>query len=103
MPETTELLAYHTASRPLVCELDANPYCCEFWPLDQLDTYNHEYQVSTYAPGYFGFATSGAGEMFAISPAGAVVCLPFIGMEPAAAIQVAPTWAAFQGMLRGAA
>jgi hypothetical protein len=97
-----ELLAYHAAGKPLVCELDANPYLCEFWPQEDLAKYNVEYEVSLYAPGYFGFATSGGGEMFAVSPSGAVVCLPFIGMEPAVALLVAPSWAAFETMLRNA-
>ena len=97
-----ELLAYYAAGKPLVCELDANPYLCEFWPQEELLKYNVEYQVPLYAPGFFGFATSGGGEMFALSPSGAVVCLPFIGMEPAVALPVAPSWAAFEGLLRNA-
>ena len=103
MSASPELLAYYAANRPLVCELDANPYCCEFWPLEELDTYNHEYKVPEFAPGYFGFATSGGGEMFALTPTGAVVCLPFIVMEPSAAMHIASTWSAFEGMLRAAA
>ena len=97
-----ELLAYYAAGKPLVCELDTNPYLCEFWPQEELSKYNVEYEVPVYAPGYFGFATSGGGEMFALSPSGAVVCLPFIGMEPAVALSVAPSWAAFEDMLRNA-
>lgn len=99
---TQELLAYYAADKPLVCELDANPYLCAFWPQEELTQYNVEYEVPVYAPGYFGFATSGGGEMFALSPSGAVVCLPFIGMEPAVALLVAPSWASFEGMLRNA-
>ena len=97
-----ELLAYYAAGKPLVCEFDANPYLCEFWPQEKLSTYNVEYEVPLYAPGYFGFATSGGGEMFALSPLGAVVCLPFIGMKPTDALLVAPFWAAFEPMLRNA-
>ena len=97
-----ELLANYAAGKPLVCELDANPFLCEFWPQDALSNYNVEYEVPLYAPDYFGFATNGGGEMFALSPSGAVVCMPFIGMEPAVALPVAPSWAAFEGMLRSA-
>jgi hypothetical protein len=98
-----EFLAYYAAGKPLVCELDSSPYICELWPQEELSRYNVEYEVPLYAPGYFGFATSGGGEMFALSPAGAVVCLPFIGMEPTVALQlVAPSWAAFEAMLRNA-
>lgn len=97
-----DLLAYYAAGKPLICELNANPYLCEFWPQEELTKYNVEYEVPLYAPGYFGFATSGGGEMFALAPSGAVVCLPFIGMEPAVAMPVAPSWSAFEGMLRNA-
>lgn len=97
-----ELLAYYASGKPLVCELDADPYLCEFWPQEKLSEYNADYEVSHYAPGFFGFASSGGGEMFAISPAGEIVCLPFIGMEPTAAMPIAKTWSAFEGMLRNA-
>lgn len=99
---SAELLAYYAAGKPLVCELDANPYFCEFWPEAELSKYNNEYEVPLYAPGYFGFATSGGGEMFALSPSGGVVCLPFIGMEPAVALPVVPSWVAFEALLRNA-
>jgi hypothetical protein len=97
-----KLISYYSSGKPLVCELDADPYLCEFWPLGELATYNREYEVPRYAPGFFGFATSGGGEMFAISPSGAVVHLPFIGMAPSEAITLAPTWGAFEAQLRGA-
>jgi hypothetical protein len=99
---SSELLAYYSSGKSLVCELDENPYLCEFWPQEELTQYNQEYEVPIYAPGYFVFATSGGGEMFALSPEGAVVCLPFIGMEPSAALSVAPSWSAFEGKLRNA-
>jgi len=98
----SELLAYYATGESLVCELDEIPYFCEFWPEDELTKYNQEYEVPTYAPGYFGFATSGGGEMFAFSPEGKVVRLPFIGMEPNAALSIAPSWVAFVRMLRDA-
>ena len=94
--------AYLKAGKPMVCELDENPYCCEFWEQEELVRFNSEYQVPEYAPGFFGFATSGGGEMFAISPSGSVVCLPFIGMKPNAATLVAPNWPTFQALLRNA-
>jgi len=102
MSTPPELLNYHSSGKPLVCELDASPYMCEFWPLKELGVYNREYEVPRYAPGFFGFATSGGGEMFAVSPAGAVVYLPFIGMAPGVALTLAPTWGAFEAQLRSA-
>lgn len=97
-----ELLAYYASGKPLVCELEANPYRCEFWPLESLGQFNVEYEVPEYAPGFFGFASGGGGEMFALSPTGEIVCLPFIGIEPAVALPLAPSWAAFELMLRKA-
>lgn len=96
------LVEYHQSGKSLVCELEVNPYCCEFWALEDLEQFNREYQVPEYAAGYLGFATSGGGEMFAISPTGSIVCLPFIGMEPAAAMEVAPNWQSFELALRNA-
>jgi hypothetical protein len=98
----TELVSYYSSGKPLVCELDASPYICEFWPFSELTTYNLEYEVPKYAPGFFGFATSGGGEMFAIAPSGAVVHLPFIGMAPVEARTLAPSWRAFEAQLRSA-
>ena len=95
-----ELLTYYASGKPLVCKLEENPYFCEIWPLDELVQYNQDYEVLKFSPGYFGFATSGCGEMFALSPEGAVVCLPFIGMEPSAAIPIALSWSAFEGKIR---
>jgi len=97
-----ELLRYYASGKPLVCEIEESPYLCEFWPLDELETCNAECEVPEYAPGFFGFATSGGGEMFAFSPAGSIVCLPFIGMEPSAAIELAATWPDFEKGLRSA-
>jgi hypothetical protein len=97
-----ELLTYYSLAKPLICELDESPYYCEFWPQNELVQYNQLYEVPTCAPGYFGFATSGGGEMFALSPRGEIVCLPFIGMEPKAALYIAPSWSEFERKLRKA-
>ncbi|MGE0383976.1 MAG: SMI1/KNR4 family protein [Gammaproteobacteria bacterium] len=100
MGEISRFVIQHQGSGDPVFELDENPYRCEFWPLDEIEQLNRDYEVAQYAPGYFGFATSGGGEMFAIAPSGAIVCLPFIGMEPETAIEIAPDWPSFARMLR---
>lgn len=102
MTARTDLEAYYMAGKPLVCEMDKSPYLCEFWPHNELARYNDEYEVEQYAPGFFGFATSGGGEMYAISPTDSIVALPFIGMEPSVAVEIAPSWSQFEGMLRNA-
>lgn len=97
-----ELLAYYESGKPLVCELDVEPWSCEFWPVGELADFNRDYQVAELAPGYLGFATSGGGEMFALSPTGKIVCLPFIGMSSSEELLVADSWASFEQMLRNA-
>jgi len=98
----SELQEYHSSGGSLICEIDAQPWTCEFWPLAQVETCNQEYEVPRNAPGYLGFATSRGGEMYAFSPRGAIVCLAFIGMSPREELPVAPSWNAFKGMLRNA-
>jgi hypothetical protein len=84
----------------MVCDIDVQPWNCEFWTPEELEQANAECEVATNAPGYYGFATSGGGEMFALAPDGAVVCLAFIGMSPREALPIAPDWESFVGMLR---
>ena len=98
----SSIAAYHQSRKPLVCELDVQPWLCEFWPEFELNQYNADYEVQVNAPGYFGFASSGGGEIYALSPSGKVVCLAFIGMSPQEELLVAETWVAFEGMLRDA-
>ena len=74
------LAAYHGSGRPISCEIGVEPWICEFWPLGKVEQHNSAYEVSINAPGYLGFASNGGGEMYAISPAGAVVCMAFVGM-----------------------
>lgn len=95
----TELMAYHKAGLPLSCEISVQPWLCEFWPIDEVLNYNRDYEVEVYAPGYLGFATNGGGEMYAFSPAGAIVGLAFIGMNPDEELHIAPSWSEFQRIL----
>jgi hypothetical protein len=95
-----ELAEYHSAGGAQVCELPVSPFCCEFWPPQEVWRYNSEYEVPELAPGFLGFATSGGGEMFALSPAGTVVCLQFIGMAPAEALLIAESWRQFVSLLK---
>ena len=96
----SNVIDYLKSPAPKVCELDESPFLCEFWALDDLETFNREYEVQECAPGYYGFATSGGGEMLAIDPSGQVVSLPYIGMEPSVASVVANNWSTFVAKLR---
>lgn len=95
----SELLAFYDSGRATAYKLRAWPWRCEFWPLEKLAEYNGSYQVSEHAPGYLGFAASGAGQMFAVAPEGEVVSLPFIAMKPDAATVLAPNWMHFESSL----
>jgi len=97
------VVTYVRAGKPLVCQLQVNPYSCEFWEEARLERNNLEYEFPRYAPGFHGFATSGGGELFALSPTGSVICLPAVGMEPTAATLVASGWGHFLPLLRSAA
>jgi hypothetical protein len=97
-----EIAAYHDSGRPLTREIEIQPWLCEFWPREKLIAYNREYEVQRNAPGYFGFATSGGGEMYALSPSGQVVCLAFIGMSPREELPIAESWLKFEAMLKNA-
>jgi len=99
VPVPKEIAAYYNSGRSLVCEIDVEPWSCEFWPFSELITYNKEYEVVEKAPGYFGFATSGGGEMYALSPSGKVVCLAFVGMSSGEELPIAESWSNFESML----
>lgn len=95
----SEFLAFYESGRATAYKLKAWPWNCQFWPVEQVAEYNGSYQVSEHAPGYWGFAASGSGQMFTIAPEGEVVSLPFIGMKPDAATVLAPNWMRFESLL----
>ena len=95
-----ELRRYHEMGGPRACTLEVQPYVCEFWLLDEIDALNIAYSVDEFAPGYLGFASNGAGEMFAWRPDGSIVCLAFVGMSPSEELWIAGSWAHFEQMLR---
>lgn len=55
-----------------------------FWKAEELVDFNREYEVETYAPGIFLFASSGGGEGYGFDTYDAampIVRIPFIGMD----------------------
>jgi NAD-dependent dihydropyrimidine dehydrogenase PreA subunit len=84
-----ELREYHERGLPLSCEIDVQPWLCEFWPLAEVEALNAAYGVPTFASGYIGFATSGGGEMYVVAPDDCIVCLALAAMSPAEALTVA--------------
>jgi hypothetical protein len=62
------------------------------WAAEELADFNREYEVATYAPGVFLFASDGGGEGYGFDLEDAampIVRLPFIGMERQYAERVA--------------
>jgi len=72
------------------------------WGIEELADCNRDYEVAKYCPGFFGIGSSGGGEMFAFdmrsSQPWRIVVIPFIGMEPSAALPVAPDFRSFVEM-----
>ncbi|SDX80337.1 SMI1 / KNR4 family (SUKH-1) [Pseudomonas syringae] len=63
-----------------------------FWKAEELADFNREYEVETYAPGIFLFASSGGGEAYGFDTEEAampIVRIPFVGMDRQYAISVA--------------
>ncbi|MHC1665610.1 SMI1/KNR4 family protein [Stenotrophomonas geniculata] len=63
-----------------------------FWKAEEVVDFNREYEVESYAPGIFLFASDGGGEGFGFDTLDAampVVRIPFIGMERQYALPVA--------------
>ncbi|MHC1667635.1 SMI1/KNR4 family protein [Stenotrophomonas maltophilia] len=63
-----------------------------FWKAEELVDFNREYEVETYAPGIFLFASDGGGEGYgfdALDAAKPIVRIPFIGMSRQYVISVA--------------
>lgn len=56
------------------------------WKASEVRTFNDDYQVPTYAPGYLLIGTNGGGEGFGFDTRSSdprpVLMLPLIGMEP---------------------
>lgn len=54
------------------------------WKIEELEQFNREYEVETYAPGLFLFGSNGGGEGFGFdtrSKPYKIVQVPFIGMD----------------------
>lgn len=81
-------------------EIPVQPWCFDrLWKAEDLVTFNCDYEVERYCPGFFGIGGSGGGEMFAFDMRNLqpwpVVVIPFIGMEAAAALQIALDFRSF--------
>lgn len=91
-----KLLAYYRSGASRFRNIPSQQLDCEFYAEEDLLHFIEGYEIPTYAPGYFMFATNGCGDFIAISPIGSIVRIPFIGGGAKDAWLVAPS---FEGLL----
>ncbi|HWD94669.1 MAG TPA: SMI1/KNR4 family protein [Verrucomicrobiae bacterium] len=94
-----DFVAYLQSELPKCGELSDFPLWFEIWPEEEIEQANKDIQIEQYAPGFYGFAGDGAGEMYAFGPDGGVYALPLIGMEPKVAKPLAASWTEFQSKI----
>jgi hypothetical protein len=81
-------------------ELQIEPGWFQLWKANEVINKNKVYEIDKYLPGYFGFGSSGGGELLAIKTTSSgkqksVVMVPFIPMEEKEAIVIADSFAQF--------
>ena len=94
-----DFVRYLQSDLPRSGDLPDFPLWFVIWPEKEMEQRNKEYQVEEYAPGFYGFASDGGGEMFAFGPDGGIYALPFVGMEPKVAKRLAASWTEFQSRI----
>ena len=84
-------------------ELGAEPGWFQLWPVDEVLTANRDYQLAEFLPGFFGFGSSGGGDLLALDcrgrPPWPVVVVPFIPVDVAEAQSVAADFGGFVRLL----
>lgn len=77
-------------------DLQVEPGWIQFWSPESVLDLNREYEVNVSIPGFFGFGSSGGGELLAFDMRGGgeppVVMVPFIPMTASEAQPVAQTF-----------
>jgi hypothetical protein len=74
--------------------LGVSPGWFSLWPAEEVAELNDAYKVADFLPGFVAFGSDGGGEMLAFrvtgEQAGHIFAVPFIPMEVASAIEIAP-------------
>jgi hypothetical protein len=81
---------------PKVGGLSVAPWGFDLWPFDELEEINKGYETQKCVPGFWGFGSNGAGELFAFDQAGQIFMIPFIPMDAKSAVKIADSWMDFQ-------
>ncbi|MDX2244632.1 MAG: SMI1/KNR4 family protein [Leptolyngbyaceae cyanobacterium bins.302] len=87
-----DYLAYVASGGSDAALTNDEPGYFQLWDLGEIESINAEYKVPDYAPGYLGFGSDGCGEMLAFDRTGAVFKIPFVGMHPDVAENIADSW-----------
>ena len=84
-------------------DLGVEPGWIAFWPAEEVLSSNAAYSLAEFLPGFFGFASSGGGELFAfdVRPQEPypIVVVPFVPMEPGEAVRVARSFEELRGLI----
>lgn len=75
------------------------------WPVEELQRFNHDYEVADYLDDVLLIGSSGGGEAYGFQTSVApwrVIQVPFIGMEPKLVDVVAPNFSEFVATLNAA-
>ncbi len=80
-------------------ELSVFPGWFSLWPAEEVVQLNEGYEVQKWLPGFFGFGSSGGGEMLAFDTRTQqpwkIYSVPFVGMAEEEAVLVAESFATF--------
>ena len=87
-----DYLAYIETDGADCASTEGDPGYFQLWPREEIEKWNHDYQVAEYASGFLGFGSDGGGEMLAFDSAGAVFMIPFVGMSPRDAKKIGSSW-----------
>ena len=87
-----DYLAFLALSGGGVGDLGVDPGWFALWPAHEVASFHAAYEVPEYLPGYTGFGSNGGGELLAFAPDGRVVMVPFVPMDAADAVEIAPTF-----------
>ncbi len=96
MKTPDEYLQYMAGDGPKEGELTIEPGWFQLWDPRQLEKLNTDYDTQACVPDFWGFGSSGGGEMLAFDRDGAIFMIPFIPMDRKDAVKIAQSWQEFE-------
>ena len=97
----TDYLAFLLLSNGGDGPLGVGPGWFSLWPAEEVADLNDAYKVSEFLPGFVAFGSDGGGELLAFrakgEQRGRIFAVPFIPMEVAAAVEIAPDFVSLIG------